>query len=97
MVDNESKYLYNGFPYLGKDKTKDILMSVPTNVVMKPLFKHGYNVTCNNFFTSLDVAARLAKGKCSLVGYNGRKLPRRSNIWMTLHCSKLPHRQQGQL
>ena len=63
--------MYNGFPYLGKDETRDTSMSVPTNVVMKlmkPLFKHRYNVTCENFFTSLDVAARLAKEKCSLVG-----------------------------
>ena len=64
VVDNESKYLYNGFPYLGKDETRDTSMSMPTSVVMKlmkPLIKHGCNVTCDNFFTSLDVTARLAK------------------------------------
>ena len=46
-------------------------MRVRTNAViklMKILFKHGHNITCNNFFTSLDVAIRLAKVKCSLVG-----------------------------
>jgi len=64
MVDADSKYLYNDFPYLGKDETRDTSVSVPTDVVMKliqPLFKHGYNVTCDNFFTSLDLAVRLTK------------------------------------
>ena len=31
----ESKYLYNGFPYLGKDSTRSEDVSVPTDVVMK--------------------------------------------------------------
>jgi len=42
----------------------DASVSVPTDVVMKlirPLFKHGHNVTCDNFFTSLDLAVRLTK------------------------------------
>ena len=59
------------FPYLGKDETRDTSISVPTNIIMKLMqlfFKHGYNVTCNNFFTSLDVVVRLAKQKCGPVG-----------------------------
>ena len=36
--------------------------------LMQPIFKRGYNVTCDNFFTSLDVALRLAEQKCSIVG-----------------------------
>ena len=35
MVDADSKYLYNGFPYLGKDDTRDTSVSVPTDVAMK--------------------------------------------------------------
>ena len=70
-------------------------MSVPTNVVMKlmkPLFKHGYNVTCDNFFTSLDVAARLAKEKCSLVGtirHNRREPPQTAKTKQQLHDTTL--------
>ena len=91
VVDNERKYLYNGFPYLGKDEIRDTSMSVPSNVVMKlmkPLFKHGYNVSCDNFFTSLDVAARLAKEKGSLVGtirHNRRELPQAAKAMQQLH------------
>ena len=50
-VDNETKYLDNGIPYVGKDETRANDTSVPTNVVIKlmePLFKRGYNVTCDN-------------------------------------------------
>jgi len=106
MVDADSKYLYNGFPYLGKDDTRDTSVSVPTNVVMelmRPLFKHGYNVTCDNFFTFLDLAVRLAKEKCSLVGsirQNRRELPRllrQSNSCVKLHFSKLPPRRRASL
>ena len=36
--------------------------------LMQPIFKRGYDVTCDNFFTNLDVALRLAEQKCSIVG-----------------------------
>ena len=64
VVDAGSKYVYNGFLYLSKNETRNTSISVPTYVeikLMQPFFKHGYNVTCNNFFTSLDVAGLLAK------------------------------------
>ena len=56
-VDIESKYLYDGFPYLGKDWTRCGDASLPTDVVMKlmiSLFSQGFNVTCDNYFTSLQ-------------------------------------------
>ena len=46
-------------------------MSVPTDVVLKlmaPLFQQGYNVTCDNYFTSLGLVLKLVEKKCSLVG-----------------------------
>ena len=70
-VDVESKYLYNGFPYLGKDFTRSGDVSLPTDVIMKliaPLFKKRCNVTCNDYFTSLDLTYRLAMQHCCLVG-----------------------------
>ena len=53
-VDVKSKYFYNSFPYLGKNEARSIDVSILTDVVLKlmdPLFKKGYNVTCNNYFT----------------------------------------------
>ena len=70
-VDAETKYLFNSFPYLGKDESKDTTVSLPKYVVtklMQPIFKRGYNVTCDNFFTRLDVALHLADQKCNNVG-----------------------------
>ena len=80
-VDAESKHLYNGFPYLGKDLTRSGDASLPTDMLIKlmgPLFRQGFNVTCDNYFTSLNLLLRLAKRQCSLVGTirtNGRKIP----------------------
>ena len=80
-IDVESKYLYNGFPYLGKNLTRSGDASLPTDLVMKlmiPLFRQGFNVTCDNYFTSLDLSLRLAKRQCSLVATtraNRKKIP----------------------
>ena len=66
-------------------------MNVLINVLMKlmePNFKHGCNVTCDNFFTSLDVVVRLAKEKCSLVStirQNRRELPQAAKAKQQLH------------
>ena len=70
-IDVETKYLFNGFPYAGKDESRGGDVSVPADVVMKLvmlLFKKGHNVTSDNYFTSLDLCLRLAKQGCSLVG-----------------------------
>ena len=70
-VDVKTKYFYNSFPYLRKDESRDTFVSLPSYVVtklMQPIFKRCYNVTCDNFFTSLDVALRLAEQMCSIVG-----------------------------
>ena len=68
-VDVENKYLFNGFPFVGKDDTKSSDMPVPTDVVLKLMafFQRGYNVTCDNYFTSLDLVLKLVEKKCSLV------------------------------
>ena len=70
-VDVETKYLFSGFPYVGKDESRSGDVSVPTGVVMKLmmlLFKKGHNLTSDNYFTSLDLCLRLEKQGCSFVG-----------------------------
>ena len=45
---SKCKYLFNDFPYIGKDDTRSSAMSVPTDLVLKlmaPLFQRDYNVT----------------------------------------------------
>ena len=80
-VDEETKYLLNSFLYLGNDEIMDTSVSQLKYVVtklMQPIFKRGNNVTCDNFYTSLDVALNLADQKCSIVGtvrQNQKELP----------------------
>ena len=79
-VNIENKYLFNGIPYTGKDDTRSNDIPVLTDVVLKlmaPLFQRGYNVTCDNYFTSLGLALKLVEKKCSLFGklcQNGREV-----------------------
>lgn len=74
-VDVTSKYLVNGFPYLGKDETRPPNQSLGENVVlrlMEPFKGSGRNVTTDNFFTSLKLAKELKKNNISLVGTMNR-------------------------
>ena len=90
-IDDETKCLFSGFPYVGKDECRSGDVSVPTDVVMKlmmPLFKKAHNVTSDNYFTSLDLCLRLAKQGCSLVGtirLNRKKLPNNLQEICSLH------------
>lgn len=68
-VDVNSKYIINGFPYLGKDETRT---STPlsefkvSRVVLKlvePYLNKGRNITTNNFFTSIPLAKKLVEKK----------------------------------
>jgi len=63
--------LSTGFPYLGKDYMHPAGQSLSEHVVlhlMEPLFNKGYNVTTDNFFTSLKLLKQLQEKKTSLVG-----------------------------
>ena len=80
-VNVESKYLCNGFPYLGKDLTRGGDANIPTDVVIKlmsPLFRQGSNLKGDNYFTFLDLSLQIAKQQRSLVGTiraNRREIP----------------------
>ena len=97
VVDVESKCLYNGFPYSGKDLMRSGDASIPTDVVMtlmSPLFRQGFNVTCDNYFTSLNFSLRLAKQHCSLAGTiraNRRGIPDLLKKKLVLHDTMVLH------
>ena len=60
-------------------------MSVPADVVLKlmaSLFQQGYNVSCDNYFTSLGLALKLVEKRYSLVG------TLRQNIKVLEECKK---------
>ncbi|KAL6418248.1 hypothetical protein ACFW04_012249 [Cataglyphis niger] len=80
--DVSSKYILNGFPYLGKDEQRPSSMLLSEHVVLKlaePYTNCGRNVTTDNFFTSMSLATKLLAKKTTLVGTikaNKRELPK---------------------
>ena len=72
LVDVETKYVSNIIPYLGaQEKEQRGGLPLGESVVLK-LTEHvkgrGYNVCCDNFFTSLPLAEKLSRNKLSIVG-----------------------------
>lgn len=71
LADAKTKYLFNARPYLGKDPARRQENDVPMDVCMKlmePLYNQGYNLTTDNFFTSLRLADSLRDKGTSLLG-----------------------------
>ena len=72
LVHVKAKYVANITPYLGAQE-KEGRFGVPLgeSVVIKIteyIKGKGYNICCDNFFTSLPLAEKLQKSKFSLVG-----------------------------
>lgn len=80
--DVETKYVVNGFPYLGKDETRNASTPLSEFVVMKllePYTMKGRTVTTDNFFTSIPLALKLKSKNTALLGTiraNKRELPK---------------------
>lgn len=75
VVDVDSKYILNGFPYTGSDEKRQ-LQPAGERVVLKllePYYGGGYNVTTDNFFTGLDLAISLKEKNVTLVGTANKK------------------------
>ena len=71
VVDKDSKYVVNRFPYVGRDKTRFRDERVSDQVAMrlfKPYLNKGRNTTTDNYFTSIKLATELQKHKISLLG-----------------------------
>ncbi|XP_065658790.1 piggyBac transposable element-derived protein 4-like [Hydra vulgaris] len=69
LADLKTKYCLSIKPYLGKDESR--VENLGTHVVMsliEPYFGRGYNVTTDNFFTSVNLATKLFHKKMSIVG-----------------------------
>ena len=91
LVDVETKYLCNGFPYLGKydpNSQKKPFGDFVVLELMKPYYGLGYGVTTDNYFTSLKLCDDLKSKNTSLVGTvkkSRRELPDVQKImYMTL-------------
>ncbi|XP_035208678.1 piggyBac transposable element-derived protein 4-like [Stegodyphus dumicola] len=67
-VDVRTKYLLNGFPYLGKDKMRPSLGENVVNRLVDPYKNSGRNITTDSFFTSVKLAKSLKSKGLSHVG-----------------------------
>ena len=70
-VDKESKYVINGFPYVGKDEMHSSTERVSDRVVIqlkRPYLCKGRNVTTDGYFTSVKLANQLKEKQTSLLG-----------------------------
>ena len=86
IAELNSKYCLNLNPYLGKYEER--VTSLRTHVVMtlmEPYFCRGYNVTMDNFFTSVELAQKLLDKRTSLVGtvrLNRKEIPLSLLSWL---------------
>lgn len=80
--DVGSKYVVNGFPYLGKDEGRESSVPLGEFVTLKlvePYTGHGRNITADNFFTSASLVSKLLAKKTTFVGTirrNKKELPK---------------------
>ena len=82
LVDNSTKYVWNIVPYLGKceapDRNGERLADFAVKKLLSSLERKSYNITCDNFFTSVSLANYLSSKQTTLVGTvrtNSRGLP----------------------
>ena len=71
LADAQSKYLCNGKPYLGRDLSRSRCSDLPGDVcliLLQPYYEKGYNVTTDNYFTSLKLAEELKQKKTTILG-----------------------------
>ena len=72
-TDTSSKYLVNGFPYLGKDDTRPKTERLADNVVLNlsaPYLNRGRNITTDNFFYKFEVSRSTEEKKYNISWYN---------------------------
>ena len=91
-----TKYILNGFPYLGKELTKPLPKGVlqgeyVVQALLEPYFERGHNCTTDNFFTSTKLGEYLLTKKTTLIGTvkkNKRNLPTVVKEKIDLHSTR---------
>jgi hypothetical protein len=71
MLEDDTKYLCNAFPYLEKDELRSANESLPEGIVirlMSPYLNKGRNVTTDRLFTTASHARTLKAKDTNIVG-----------------------------
>jgi len=96
LADLSSKYILNGFPYLGKELTRplpkgELQGEYVVKTLLSPYFGIGHNCTTDNFFTSTKLAEYLLTKQTTLIGTmkkNKRSLPSIVKEKIELHTTR---------
>lgn len=81
-IDMLSKYLLNGYPYLGNDETRSYRKTVGTHAtfcLIEHYYNTGRNLKMHNFFTSLKLVKQVKNEVIICVGrinHLKREVPR---------------------
>jgi hypothetical protein len=70
-ADVDSYYVFNAFPYIGRQPNQQRQSHIGAKVVLEllePLYGSNRNVTMDNFFTSVPLAKELQTKKLTLIG-----------------------------
>ena len=71
LADAQSKYLCTGKLYLGRDLSRSRCSDLPGDVcltLLQSYYKKGYNVTTDNYFTSLKLVEEFKQKKTTILG-----------------------------
>ena len=70
IADSETKYPLGGLPYLGKEGNQRAngLGKKVVEELSRPYRRTNRNITCDNYFTDIDLARNLLKNGLTIVG-----------------------------
>ena len=81
LVSKNSHYIYNAIPYCGRNERETVHVGLASDIVKElcvPMYSSGRNITCDNYFTSADLAEYLSSKNLTLLGtmkQNRREIP----------------------
>lgn len=81
LVCQNSHYIFNAIPYCGRNETGTVHVGLASDIVKEiciPIYSSGRNITCDNYFTSADLAEHLSSKNLTLLGtmkQNRREIP----------------------
>ncbi|CAF1417822.1 unnamed protein product [Rotaria sordida] len=87
-VDTNSYYVFNAFPFLGRQPNEERQTQIGAKVVLellKPFYGSSRNVTMDNFFTSVSLAKELQTKNLTLIGTLRKNKP---EIPLEFHSNK---------
>ena len=70
LADAQNNYCYNTMPYLGKggDKVADNLGATVVKKLVEPLHNSRRNITCDRYFTGVEMTETLKSNNLTVVG-----------------------------